>query len=284
MNKTSFFELVKVSLETSYGFRPPRDFVDLVITAIDQLGDRDPFTYEWYDCLTTLSSLFDLQPDCTYDLYRVPIANRNEHEWRSYVLPPEFFSFGTDGGGSLYGYVVHAPEVSSLDYPCGRWYTGDASLGVVSYGNTTSSAIRRILLENLKLKENDATRRQAYLIGDILGFSLDGWDIVDEKPQLLNGWKHVASADGVGVLARAELFSKERVPVVDVDEDITSVIDFANNQIESGFPATALLSIRETQHRFPTIERMRELADVWILIYHALNRRILADAIKRTLE
>jgi|SRR5947207_1553805 len=97
------------------------------------------------------------------------------------------------------------------------------------------------------------------------------------------GWRHEESADGVGVLAPAEAFA-DRDPIVDQDVALPAVVSEVTGLLAAGYPATALLDIRDTFYFSVAFHGdgnlcLSELASLWERAYRDLGRPQLADAV-----
>ena len=93
-----------------------------------------------------------------------------------------------------------------------------------------------------------------------------------------DGWRHVPSADGVGVLAPAALFHPAPLPAVERRPDISGILDAVSRHAADRFPATALWLAREGHF---LSYGATELYPAMIDAYQALDRPSLAAVVSR---
>lgn len=93
-----------------------------------------------------------------------------------------------------------------------------------------------------------------------------------------DGWRHVPSADGVGVLAPTALFHPAPLPAVKRRPDLGAILDAASRQVADFFPATALWLLREG---YFLSHGATELYPAMIDVYQALGRPSLAAVVNR---
>jgi hypothetical protein len=153
------------------------------------------------------------------------------------LSPPELFpcaASGVDGGH--FGYVIHVPELSATDYPVGRFEPSDYDEGVYLLGATTFEAFETELSSQMKYDLNSEFRRQrrskqvewwpeAVARLRALGIDPDpakagrNYENGSGKPVspsiIPEGWRHVPSTDGIGVLAPAALFHPAPLPALE---------------------------------------------------------------------
>jgi hypothetical protein len=100
-------------------------------------------------------------------------------------------------------------------------------------------------------------------------------------PTVPPGWRYVPSRDGAGVLAPADAFASHEPVIGERDDPLEPVIDAAISTIGAGYPATALLGIRDTfwQTYLDKQEAFTALQEVWARAYLELGRPLLARAL-----
>ena len=208
--------------------------------------------------------------------------------------PPELFPFGHPGcDGVHYGWVVHVPDVDSVDYLVGEICpmdgdgvfrlgldTRDAIESLLSdYGDNTSgppNPTRTELLHEFKLELSPDKARNRY---DANGHGRP----ISPKPP--TGWRFLQSSDGVGVLAPAGLFSPDEVLKGSYNISAETFLEKARLADEDRFPATALYYLREGYWYHWTDQKwLRKFATEMISIYDALGRPHLGRVVSRSLR
>jgi hypothetical protein len=92
------------------------------------------------------------------------------------------------------------------------------------------------------------------------------------------GWRHVPSADGIGVLAPAALFHPAPLPALKRRPDVGAVFDAALQHAADHFPASALWLLREGYFlSYGAIELRGAIIDAYL----ALARPSLAAVVSR---
>ena len=92
------------------------------------------------------------------------------------------------------------------------------------------------------------------------------------------GWQHVPSSDGIGVLAPTALFHPAPLPALERRPDVSAVLDAASQHAADQFPATALWLLRECYFlSYGAIELYRAMVDA----YQTLGRPSLAAVVCR---
>jgi hypothetical protein len=163
-----------------------------------------------------------------------------------------------------FGYVVHAPELPATDYPVGRFEPSDNDDGVYLLGATTFEAAETELSFQMQCDLEFGLFRSP--------FSSEWWPEVAAglrclgiEPELAkagrnyengngkavtsilipDGWRHVPSTDGVGVLAPTALFHSAPLPAAERRPDVSAILDAASRHAADYFPATALWLLRQ---------------------------------------
>jgi hypothetical protein len=207
--------------------------------------------------------------------------------------PPELFPIGTMGVDGVHmEYVIHAPELSAADHPIGYMCPMDPD-GVILIGNSTLEAIENLMSFELSLESPDISSIQS--VSEALGlcpteaktarrYDSDGNGLMIQ-PVLPNGWRHVPSSDGVGVLAPQEQFVPGKPKVPDVGMPAKRFAQKARRTLDRGYAATALYYLREGFWRHWTdTEAAVALSELLVKAYHSLGRPSLAQIAKQRIE
>jgi hypothetical protein len=204
--------------------------------------------------------------------------------------PPEFETFGKFDNGGYVGWVVAAPELGWPDHPVGQ--VGPDEPSVFQLGQDTKAGLEFLMSRSLRWWQGydtwtdqlrDKLVAQVARVAGVLDIHPDPARGVDsDEPihyDVPAGWRHRNSADGVGVLAPADMFA-DRDPVIAQNDEIKPVLADAADLLDAGYPASALLGIRETYHHSGGCY-LGELAPLWERAYHALGRPQLADVVHK---
>jgi hypothetical protein len=111
-----------------------------------------------------------------------------------------------------------------------------------------------------------------------------------ERPVLVpvpEGWRHVSTGDGVGVLAPISAFAREEPPTMnDLDHlntPPTWYLEQAERALAAGFPATALLYLRQGYwHHWSFPGVMPPFLGAMRSAYLALGRPLLANVVAQS--
>jgi hypothetical protein len=226
-----------------------------------------------------------------------------DHEIRyGYLLsPPELFPFAATGvDGGHFRYVIHAPELPATDYPVGLFGPMDND-GVYLLGATTFEAVETELSAemnaDLEFQRQYGDWRSAFssewwpdVAARLRGLGIEpdpakaerNYENGNGKPVtpilIPDGWRHVPSADGVGVLAPAALFHPAPLPALEPRPDVSVVLDAASRHAADQYPATALWLLRECYWlSYGATELYPDMIDA----YQALGRPSLAAVVSR---
>lgn len=164
---------------------------------------------------------------------------------------PEFVPFGALGGGGYVGWAVPAPELGGLDHPA--CHADGHQSGVILLGENTRAGLEF-------LRHRDWPDR----------YSDEATTLTFDVPA---GWRYVAGEDVIGVLAPAGAFAP-REPVVarvELDEPLEPALTDAAAHLDAGYPATALLGIKDTFVNTPLCY-FTELKSLWAMAYRELGR------------
>jgi hypothetical protein len=253
-------------LSQVFGFHVPPAFVNLMGVLYQESYDDGDLCYGLFE------KVFGLE-----------LAGANA---RYTQTPPELCPFAALGvDGVHYGYVMHAPELGADDYPVGEICPTDDE-GVIFVGNNTLEASENLLSHWMEFKPEE-TRSTLY-IGEKLGlhpaaekanrrYEADGKVV----PNIPAGWHHVPSADGVGVLAPQDTFSLEPYHMLPYFEP-QEYMHIADEMFNKGFPATALLYLREGYwYNWTNASAAQELLIRMMRTYDVLGRQFLTNVIEQ---
>lgn len=242
---------VAACLAEAYGVDPPRLLVGLAEAAFEH-ATREGFVNDT-DYLSFKGLGFDLA-----GLAQRPVwADCEPHSYS--CTPPELFVFGSPGvDGIHYGFIVHAPELSP--YPLAALNPTDTAAGVRALGATDH--------------ETAALRRPGHSEAPVFD---PAWPVVE--PSVPDGWRHVPTSDGIGVLAPEHAFGDE--PSVDVGyySALAPVERAATIALMQGHAATSLWLLREflaNNHDGDAVSA-RAVLRLMAQAYRALDRPLLAE-------
>jgi hypothetical protein len=206
--------------------------------------------------------------------------------------PPELFPIATTGfDGNHYGYVIHAPELATSDFPIAG-FEPIAHEGAFLLGTSTFEAVETLLSTRIILYEQSplsyewwpevSTRLRRLGIEPTLAKAVRHFDCRPVVPTVPEGWRHVPSSDGVGVLAPATEFHPTSLHSMEERPDVGSVLDAASKHVFH-FPATALWLLRECYwHTWTALDNDTfALCDAMIDCYNSLNQLSLAAVVDR---
>lgn len=242
---------VAACLAEAYGVEPPGVLLELAGAAFEH-ATREGFVNDT-DYLGFEGAGFDLS-----GLAQRPVWV--DCEPYSYACtPPELFVFGSPGvDGIHYGFIVHAPELTP--YPLAALNPMNSEGGVRALGATAEETAAL-----LGPRGSDAS------VFD------PRWPTV--APDVPDGWRHVPTSDGVGVLAPQERFGDR--PAVDVTyySPLAPVERAATVALMQGHPATSLWILREffaNNHQGDAVST-RAVLRLMAQAYRALGRPLLAE-------
>lgn len=202
---------------------------------------------------------------------------------------PEFVPFGLFDDGTSIGWAVPAPELGRSDHPVVLVCSDEP--GAVFVGKDTGAGLEFMLSRTLRRwRERPPSSDDRELLDRLVAeaglrpdpdreFAMNA-PITFEVPE---GWRHERSADGIGVLAPADAFTDEGAIVADVPWGkpwaLEPVLADAAQLLDGGYPATALLGLRDTFHT--SYSYFRELRPLWARAYRDLGRPQLAEDLDR---
>ena len=250
------------------GFAVPQPFVEIAARFAERAGNVD-------EGLALLENV-------------LPLAICHVVKDRYETMPIEFFPFlATGGDGHCYGYVIHAPELGSDDYPMGSMVPGERD-GVIFAGNTTIAAIENMIsdmhswpdgfdnidlrwLATIGLHPNQAKAEHARWH--------TGTTYARPSPRLPDGWCHVMTSDGIGVVAQASAFSEEGATALPEDASLTHYLAAADAEVATGHYGSALCLLKEAWWRwyFSPEADIRQVKHRLVETYRKLGKTLLAD-------
>ena len=213
-------------------------------------------------------------------------------ECRYESTPVEFFPFlSTGGDGVSHGYVIHAPELDSDDWPMGSLVPGDSD-GVTHIGDSTVAAIENLI--SYRLDSDGVDMIDLELLGSLgiapsaakagnIRLRRDG-EYVRPRPRIPDGWKHVMTSDGVGVLAHASQFRDSATASLSRGADAEDLMRLAQRATVDGFHGDALCYLKEAWwHRYHDLERepLKRLKVGLVTVYEKLGKSLLAETLDR---
>ncbi len=202
--------------------------------------------------------------------------------------PPELFpiaSLGVDG--VHYGYIIHAPELATADYPVAQFQPIDRG-GALLVGRTTTEALENLVADVIASEQDDWQRQQLTELSQRFGLEpnidearrrrgIDSY-ILPVTPAIPQGWRHVASSDGIGVLAPSEKFASEELVELGARTDVNAFLRAADWANLYGYPATALYYLREGYwFHWMDFGSARRFSYRLAMTYAELNRPTLAE-------
>ena len=208
------------------------------------------------------------------------------------TMPIEFFPLlDTGGDGHCFGYAIHAPELQPHDYPMGSMVPGERD-GVISAGNTTPSAIENMIsymrdrpdgfadidlawLATIGLVPEPAKARQVHqLVGD-------AW--CRPSPAIPDGWRHVMTSDGIGVVAPVSTFNPNGTEPLPRDASLARYMAAADTETAAGHDGSALCYLKDAWwwRYFSPREEVRQVRDRLVRTYEVLGKTLLADTMSK---
>ena len=264
----------KQSLSDAFGFAVPPAFVEVVLIA-------------WHESKSKLdiSCFFD----DAFGGFRFGAAELRYHQ-----TPAEFFPVGTMGvDGVHYGYVVHAPELDQSDYPMGELCPMDEG-GVFLLGTDTTDGFSNLVSSAPDYAESDEESvRGIRLLSERLGFGPESGESagrygpdgngIEITPVIPEGWHHLRTMDGIGVLAPRSQFQDTAIPATDrYRTPCQHYVTGAEQASRRGFHGTALAYLREAYWHHWTEDGVRaSVLGMMAQEYAALGRPSLADVVTK---
>jgi hypothetical protein len=274
------------------GYRAPAPFLDVLQLLVDDVGDDAEELAAWLEEVAGVRL-------AGRPLKAVAARSSKRDYVRYPETPPELFPFAKTGVGGVHlGHVVHAPELAAADYPVGELSPSGPS-GVSLVGRTTAEAFENLLSRQRALglaptlSRAEARRvedRRARLVRALaIDPQVDRWrrrydaegkglPLIPEVPE---GWRHVMTSDGVGVLAPEEAFPGRPVTLPKPGVHFGHFISTAREALMLDWPAQALRCLKEGWWTAGSQEgAIAQLAPMLIETYELLGRRSLADIVE----
>jgi hypothetical protein len=249
------------------------------------------------------------------------LNNEDLKQGRSYPrTPAEFLGIGNYGDdGAQAGFIVRTPEVEQSEYPAASYCEIDME-GVRFAGRDSSQFIENHLSSVLRgwltmgqdveawrrqgiedpegfartLRENAQAKQKKYApLTEKLSSALNIHPTADRKvigfrgeyqtlptPEVPAGWRFEPTHDGIGVLAPEKFFDAAFSADLVTGDNIRA----ARLLMRRGFPATALWLLKQLAWNHREERELAMTLNEMSAAYTALNRPILADAIRVTLS
>jgi hypothetical protein len=261
--------MIQEALQGRTGFSVPQSFVEIATRFAERAGNIE-------EGLALLENVLSLR-----------ICHVVEDRYES--MPIEFFPFlATGGDGHCFGYVIHAPELGLENYPMGLMVPGEGD-GVIFAGNTTIAALENMIsymhswpdafdsldliwLATIGLYPSAAKAQFARWH--------TGTQYARPLPPLPDGWRHVMTSDGIGVVAQMSAFREGHATALPEDASLMHYIAAADSEAAAGHHGSALCHLKEAwwQWYFSPDEDVRQLKHRLVETYHNLGKTLLADA------
>jgi hypothetical protein len=286
-------------LSGAYGFQIPQALIPLVRLALrfdlknNRTRDAKPEPVEFI-------TAFDFSFDFDLRFETILSQQRTLPSRTRYIgTPPEYFALGWLGtDGVSRGYLVHAPELAYTDYPIVE-FQPIGSEGLMLLGATTRSGLEGWLSREMvwwESSDKGLSRRRVFWESIIQQIGAE-YDIQPHAqknppitarcmPEVPDGWRYEATADGVGVLAPSSTFAPYPAVIADWGEPLLPVLQSAQRALDGGYPATALHGLRASYHANASLHpaqqtQVRQLLKLWQVAYTLLERPLLAKVIQR---
>jgi hypothetical protein len=262
----------RASLSEAFGFTVPDAFVEFIRVLSEQCDDNQDYA----ELFMTLTGQYLVGVEVCYS-----------------QTPPEMFPIASMRvDGVHYGYIIHAPELPARDYPVGYLCPMDAD-GVSLVGFSTLEAIET--LASRQIDHGSSYAGDILRISQVLGIKPskekanrcydrfgNGLPVLPRKPA---GWRFILSEDGVGVLAPSDAFRAGPHLALDDDAPAEAYLRLADQTSAAGFPATALLYLRDGYWRHWTDDDIAlEICNRLIRVYDALGRASLTEAVRLRMD
>lgn len=289
----SLFDLsLEDELHAVAGYRAPRAFVDILQLIKDDVGNDAAALGDWLEEVAGVRLAG--RP------LKAVAASRSKRDYVRYPeTPPELFPFAKTGVGGVHlGHLLHAPELERDDYPVGE-LSPSGPVGVLLVGRTTAEAFENLISRQIlrgmspslsrgEQRKNEARRDR---LVQTLGIEprADQWRRrydddgkgVPIEPDVPEGWLHVMTSDGVGVLAPEEAFPGREVSLPKPGVHFGHFLSTAREALMLDWPAQALRCLKEGWWTAGAQEgAIAQLAPMLMETYELLGRRLLADVVE----
>jgi hypothetical protein len=264
--------MMREALESRTGFAVPQPLVEIATGFAQRAGD--------------IAGGLDLLEDTL----QLRICHFLEARYET--TPIEFFPIlATGGDGHCFGYVIHAPELQSDDWPMGSFVAGESD-GVVAAGDATPGAIENIIsymrdrhdgfagidlawLGSIGLEPDRAKAGQAR--------RLTGAEHARPSPRIPAGWRHLMTSDGVGVMAREQEFNASGTAPLPRNTPLAGYLAAADAEAAAGHHGSALWYLKEAWWRgyFAPQQDVAQIKLRLVRAYEKLGKVLLADTMTR---
>ncbi len=265
---------MRKELEDKIGLNLPEPFVRILTAFINKFGGFENGTNKFLNYL-----------NCSYFVHF--------NEGRSYENTPiEIAPFiATGGDGEHFGYLILAPELELNDFPIVRYSPGG---GYVDFlGNTTIDGIEQIISDghlDSEFEEIDIPFLSSIGIYPSASKAENGYYLLNYNPDNLitpalkipNDYSYLITHDGIGVLARSELFAKNH-KLLDSENNSKEFIEEAQESIDKGYWASALFYLKEAwfyKYHEDTNNIKKLLRDMQMNVYESLGRDVYVKRLK----
>lgn len=212
---------------------------------------------------------------------------RESYDVRYASTPPELVPFGCPGrDGAHYGFIVHAPELDDNDFLVGELAPADDA-GVLLIGRSTDDAIRNLVSftneSNARAPETAVAKRLLSEFSISLDDDRDPLWMKDEKvvPTIPNGYAFRDTPDGIGVLAKSELFSAS-LEVPKRGSPAEAYLQAAERSLNAKKAGDALVLLKNAAWNFGHDGRtLSRLNDPMMRVYDALQRPVFSRFLDR---
>jgi hypothetical protein len=250
--------------------------------------------YNWCELLAHYDFMFDLarvpRPPAGWECSPEFDDDTREPDMPMYAMP-EFVPFGSLGDGGYVGWVVPAPELGRLDHPV--CHADGHQHGMVLLGEDTRAGLEFLLSATLRKwrdepwyqqhpvspEDRELVNRVAHELGVHPDPERGQWPrrhsgaATTLNFDVPTSWRYEPGQDVVGVLAPADAFAGQEPVVarVELDEPLEPALVDAARHLDAGYPATALLGLKDTFVYTPVCY-FPKLKPLWARAYRDLGR------------
>lgn len=269
---------MKRELEKQIGIELPENFIHILTAFNKKFGGREDGIDEFLNYLNSS--------------YLVSVEEARDYENTPIEISP---FIGTGGDGTYYGYLILAPELESKDFPIVSYTQAGGYLDF--WGNSTLEAIEQIIsnghsennfeqidlpfLDSVGIYPSSSKSDNGYY-----NFNYDTNSIIIPPLQIPDNYSYVMTHDGIGVLARLDLFNKTHKELNN-GNNVNEFIKEAWVNMNKGYWASALFHLKEAwfyKYYIETAETKRQLRDMLMKVYEALDRKSYADRLRKEFD
>ncbi len=261
---------MKTELEKLTGMKLPDDFIRILTAFSDKFGGLENGIDEFLNYLNS-SEIVHIEEGRGYE-----------------ETPVEISPFIATGGDGIHnGYLILAPELELHDFPVVGYTPGSGHIDFC--GNTTTEGIEQLIsyghadddfeeidlsfLNSINIYPSSSKSDNGFY-----GINYDPSDLITPPLKMPDNYSFMMTHDGVGVLARADIFNKNHKQLKD-NNSSKEFIEEAKSNMDKGYWASALFHLKEAWfYKFyeETDETKRLLRDLQIKVYKALGRDVYA--------